>query len=65
MGNRNLIILALLAAAWAFLILLKSLSVTLEFGMWRSLGAVVMTWAVIYVIFPALSFVSLSYVLRG
>ncbi len=58
-------ILALLAAAWAVAILLKSLSVTHEFGVWRSLGAIVLTWAVIYVIFPVVSFLSVGYILRG
>ena len=58
-------ILAIVAVAWAVAILLKSLSVTHEFSMWRSLGAIVLTWVVIYVVFPVLSLLSVGYVLRG
>lgn len=58
-------ILALAAAAWAMVILLKSLSVTHEFSIWRSLGAIVLTWVVIYAAFPVLTFLSVGYVMRG
>ncbi len=58
-------ILALVGMAWAFLILLKSMSVTHEFGMWRSLGIVALTWSAIYVILPFLSFLAMGYILRG
>jgi hypothetical protein len=58
-------ILAMVAAGWAALILLKSLSVTHELSMWRSLGAIILTWAVIYIVLPLLSFLSVGYVLRG
>jgi hypothetical protein len=58
-------VLTIVAVAWAALILLKSMAVTHEFGMWRSLGAVALTWALIYVIFPLVSFFTLGYLLRG
>lgn len=58
-------ILAVLAVAWSAAILLKSMSVTHEFSLWRSLGAVGLTWLLIYVAFPVVSLWAVGYILRG
>jgi hypothetical protein len=58
-------VLALVGMAWTFLVLLKSVSVTHEFGMWRSLGVIALTWAILYVVFPVVSFMAITYILRG
>jgi hypothetical protein len=58
-------VLTILAVIWAGLILLKSMSVTHEFSMWRSLGSIALTWALIYVIFPLISAFAFGYLLRG
>ena len=58
-------VLTLVAVAWALLILVKSMSVTHEFGLWRSVWAVTLTWVVMYVVLPIVSFAAVGYILRG
>jgi len=58
-------VLALIALGWSGLILLKTLAVTHDFSFWRSAGALVLTWLVIWVIVPAASLAALAYVLGG
>ena len=58
-------VLALVAVAWALLILVKSMSVTHEFGLWRSVWAVTLTWVVMYVVLPIVSLAAVGYILRG
>ena len=57
--------LAVVGMAWSFLVLLKSVSVTHEFGMWRSLGVITLTWVTLYVLLPVVSFLASTYILRG
>ena len=58
-------ILGLVGIVWAAMILVKSMAVTHEFGLWRAAGVVALTWVVIYVILPVLSFAAAGYILRG
>jgi hypothetical protein len=57
--------LALIALGWSALILLKTLAVAHDFSFWRSAGALVLTWLVIWVIIPAASLAALAYVWWG
>lgn len=58
-------ILGLIGFAWAFLILIKSLSVAHEFSPWRSAATIGLTYVAIYILVPVLSFLALGYLLRG
>lgn len=58
-------ILALVGIGWAALILLKSMSVTHNFTIWRAAGAAVLAWSMIYIVIPVFSFLAVGYILRG
>ncbi|MCB0085214.1 MAG: YIP1 family protein, partial [Caldilineaceae bacterium] len=58
-------LLALVGLGWAVLILLKSMSVAHDFTLARAAGAVALTWSLIYVVTPVLSFLAMGYILRG
>jgi hypothetical protein len=45
-------ILALIGVVWCGVLLLKTLSVAHGFGMWRSAGAVLLAWIVMYMSAP-------------
>ena len=45
-------ILAIIGLVWAGLILLRTISVAHEISMWRTAGAMALTWAVLYVLVP-------------
>ncbi len=58
-------ILGLIAIAWAFLILIKSLSIVHEFSRWRAIATLALTYGIIYVLLPLLGFFATGYLLRG
>ncbi len=45
-------ILALIGLVWAGLILLRTVSVAHEISLWRTVGAITLTWVVLYVLLP-------------
>ena len=45
-------ILALIGLIWAGLIMLRTVSVAHEISVWRSVGAIALTWVVLYVLLP-------------
>jgi len=45
-------ILALIALVWAGLIMLRTVSLAHEISVWRTFGAIVLTWVVLYVVVP-------------
>jgi hypothetical protein len=45
-------ILALIALVWAGLIMLRTVSLAHEISVWRTFGAIVLTWVVLYVLVP-------------
>lgn len=45
-------ILALIGLVWAGLILLRTMSVAHEISLWRTVGAIALTWVVLYVLLP-------------
>ncbi len=45
-------ILALISLVWAGLILLRTISLAHEISVWRTFGAIVLTWVVLYVLVP-------------
>ncbi len=45
-------ILALIGLIWAGLIMLRTISVAHEISVWRSVGAITLTWVVLYVLVP-------------
>jgi hypothetical protein len=58
-------ILGLIAIAWAVAILIKSLAVAHEFSYWRAAGTLALTYAILYIAVPVLSFLAGGYLLRG
>jgi hypothetical protein len=58
-------VLAVIAFAWAALILIKSMAVTHDVSMWRSLGGIALTWVVLFVVLPALGFMAGAYIVAG
>ena len=45
-------ILAIIGLLWAGLILLRTISVAHEISVWRTAGAIALTWVVLYVLVP-------------
>jgi len=58
-------VLAAIAIGWSVLILIKTLAVAHEFSFWRSIGALALTWLVLWVIVPVTSLAALAFVLGG
>jgi hypothetical protein len=58
-------ILAIIGLAWAALILLRTVSVAHEISLWRTAGALALTWLAIYVIAPLLTLFASGYLLAG
>jgi hypothetical protein len=58
-------ILAFIGLAWAALILLRTVSVAHEISLWRTAGALALTWLAIYVIAPLLGLFAGGYLLAG
>ncbi|MEA3335138.1 MAG: Yip1 family protein [Chloroflexota bacterium] len=58
-------LLALVGWGWALFVLVKSLEVTHEFSAWRSAATILLTWIVLFVFVPLLSFVVMGYLFSG
>lgn len=57
-------ILALLGVIWCGALLLKTLSVAHGFGMWKSVGVVLLTWVTIYIVTPLAIVLATGFLVR-
>jgi hypothetical protein len=56
-------ILAIIGLLWAGLILLRTISVAHEISMWRTAGALALTWSVLYLLLPLAGLLLTGYLL--